>query len=431
MFSRLQILLLSSCALFAQDLPPDQLFAKVSPSIVQIRVLDTTGKEVELGSGVAVGKDVIVTNHHVVEGAAHIQVTQGAKTWRPSAVLLDPERDLVQLFIEKHGLPLVSVAQNQKVRVGQRVYTLGHPMGQELTLAEGLISSIHHVEGGDVLQTSAAISRGSSGGGLFDAKGRLIGITTYTLRDSQNLNFALPAHWILLIPERMAAAGQDAIRLPKIALDRLVACANLLEAEKWDELKVEAEKWLKFNKQSASAYAFYGEAMTATGHFAEAQLSYQAALQLEPGNLVVMLRMGHLYQVQGLRPQALESYQEAVRLFPEDARPRYFLGQAHLALSAYDKAQAAFEQAIQINPNSGKTWEGLGNTYFLKNDRAKAKDAFEQALRLEPGLVDARYHLGALYGREKNRAKALEQYNHLKPLDSRRAALLMSTYILP
>jgi len=94
----------------------------------------------------------------------------------------------------------------------------------ELTLSEGIISGLREYEGGHVLQTSAAISPGSSGGGLFDAQGRLVGITTFFLSKGQNLNFALPAEWVqALLEVRRARDFESLVNRP-------------LPAEKYEKL---------------------------------------------------------------------------------------------------------------------------------------------------------------------------------------------------
>jgi hypothetical protein len=92
--------------------------------------------------------------------------------------------------------------------VGEKVFAIGNPRALEVTLSEGLISGLRGewADGSHVVQTTAPISPGSSGGGLFDAEGRLVGITTFQRRDSQNLNFALPSDWIGQVPERSEAA---------------------------------------------------------------------------------------------------------------------------------------------------------------------------------------------------------------------------------
>ena len=77
------------------------------------------------------------------------------------------------------------------LQIGERVYTVGSPQALDRTLGEGIISGLRSLRGIRHIQTTAPISPGSSGGGLFDRHGNLIGITTFLLKDSQSLNFAI------------------------------------------------------------------------------------------------------------------------------------------------------------------------------------------------------------------------------------------------
>ena len=79
------------------------------------------------------------------------------------------------------------------IKVGEPALTVGTPQGLELTVADGLVSSKRTHEGRRLIQTTAPISQGSSGGGLFDAQGHLLGITTFYLKVGQSLNFAIAA----------------------------------------------------------------------------------------------------------------------------------------------------------------------------------------------------------------------------------------------
>jgi S1-C subfamily serine protease len=87
----------------------------------------------------------------------------------------------------------VRVRSFESVAVGERAYSIGTPIGLELTLGEGVVSSKRTPEDRRYIQTSAPISPGSSGGGLFDAQGNLLGITTFHVVGAQNLNFAIAA----------------------------------------------------------------------------------------------------------------------------------------------------------------------------------------------------------------------------------------------
>ena len=81
----------------------------------------------------------------------------------------------------------------EELRVGESVYTIGSPSSLESTLGQGIVSGLRTVEGRHLVQTTAQISPGSSGGGLFDGAGNLVGITRFTLKNSQGLNFAIAA----------------------------------------------------------------------------------------------------------------------------------------------------------------------------------------------------------------------------------------------
>ena len=100
---------------------------------------------------------------------------------------------------EEFNLPAVTTRSIEKLEIGERAYAIGAPRGLERTLSEGLVSGVIKEGGYSIVQTTAAISPGSSGGGLFDEKGSLIGVTTLYLRDSQSLNFAISTNEILAL----------------------------------------------------------------------------------------------------------------------------------------------------------------------------------------------------------------------------------------
>jgi predicted RNA-binding protein YlqC (UPF0109 family) len=102
-------------------------------------------------------------------------------------------------MVENLGVPPVQMRKYPSLSVGERVYAIGAPEGFDLTLSEGLISGLRRLGNTNVIQTTAPISHGSSGGGLFDSEGRLIGITTYFMQEGQSLNFAIAADFALML----------------------------------------------------------------------------------------------------------------------------------------------------------------------------------------------------------------------------------------
>jgi len=196
----------------ALALDAEKLYEKVSPSIWVVNTFTKDGKRVGQGSAVVVAPQRLATNCHVLRSAVKVVVQRRNTTHLAELELVDPERDICQLKVEDMSAPPVTRAPMNSLRVGQKVYALGSPSGQELTLSDGIISSLRHDSADriELIQTSAPISPGSSGGGLFDVDGRLLGLTTLMLADSrhlnQNLNYALPASYLDELPARSKAA---------------------------------------------------------------------------------------------------------------------------------------------------------------------------------------------------------------------------------
>jgi hypothetical protein len=175
----------------------EEVFAAAAPSIARVLAMDLSGRPLAQGSGVVVGPGIVVTNCHVLKDSHDITVKVGREEYRATPLSADEEHDLCRLSVGGLGAPAVAMSSVSQLRTGQRVFAIGAPQGLELTISEGIVSSLRPVADGTVIQTSAPISPGSSGGGLFDASGRLVGIVTFQHRFGQNLNFAVPADWII------------------------------------------------------------------------------------------------------------------------------------------------------------------------------------------------------------------------------------------
>ena len=150
--------------------------------------------ELSQGSAVAVSRERLITNCHVVENRPFIAVVQGDEFQIAAMASADPSSDRCILKVADPTLsPVRGVRSFFDLKVGERVYSVGAPSGLDRTLGEGIISGLRPVEKRKFVQTTAPISPGSSGGGLFDSAGNLIGVTTLLLREGQSLNFAIAA----------------------------------------------------------------------------------------------------------------------------------------------------------------------------------------------------------------------------------------------
>ncbi|OYQ36103.1 serine protease [Sandarakinorhabdus cyanobacteriorum] len=161
-----------------------------------------------LGSGVIVGADgLIITNNHVVEGADQILVSLAdRREFKAKVLFADPRLDLALLKVETEGaaLPVIRMADSDRVEVGDVTVAIGNPFGVGQTVTTGIVSAVARTGIGVsdwqfFIQTDAAINPGNSGGALLDAQGRLIGVPTAIFSrsgGSNGIGFAIPSKMV-------------------------------------------------------------------------------------------------------------------------------------------------------------------------------------------------------------------------------------------
>ncbi|UCE31099.1 MAG: trypsin-like peptidase domain-containing protein, partial [Burkholderiales bacterium] len=183
-----------------QNQEPSELFETAGKSVYVLLAAESresfkARKGVSQGSAVAISRTHALTNCHVIgKDRRWFILVRKRKGIVASLAHADPASDRCIVRVRRPVLiPVLAIRPDDSLKVGERVYTIGSPRGLENTLGEGLISGLRKWKGVRVVQTTAPISRGSSGGALFDARGNLVGITTFLLRDTQNLNFAIAA----------------------------------------------------------------------------------------------------------------------------------------------------------------------------------------------------------------------------------------------
>jgi S1-C subfamily serine protease len=174
-------------------LVPSQIFSRARPSVVIIVASDQNGQREALGSGFVVSHGKIATNHHVVEGMnqAYIVFSDGAVKPISSVVADSIQQDLIILAVETGNRPPLPFGDELSLQQGDSVYALGAPKGLELSFTNGIVSSFRKSEAQFLIQTTAPIAPGSSGGPLFDHAGRVVGVTTSMISDAPGIYFSV------------------------------------------------------------------------------------------------------------------------------------------------------------------------------------------------------------------------------------------------
>jgi serine protease DegQ len=221
-----------STAALRQGIPSlAPMLEQVTPAVVSIRVskaMPTSGRGTELmgrsyatgaGSGVIVdaAEGLIITNHHVVDGASRITVRLvDERTLEATLLGSDPGTDVALLQVQAQDLIEIAFADVSTVAVGDYVVAIGNPFGIGQTVTSGIVSAlgragINNDNYEDFIQTDAAINLGNSGGALVDMEGNLIGINTAIISGSGGSNgigFAVPTDMVASVMEHLKRDGE-------------------------------------------------------------------------------------------------------------------------------------------------------------------------------------------------------------------------------
>jgi len=462
-------------------LTPNQVFDKVKDSIVVVKTIDAESKIMGQGSGVLISTGRVATNCHVIQGGTSYQVIRGKEF--ASAILYaeDGDKDICILDISdtkgprdliaelaggfpKDGIRGITgkpaqLGKAASLKVGVPVYAVGAPQGLELSLSDGIVAQLR---GGPppLIQTTAAISPGSSGGGLFDGEGRLVGLTTLYLKEGQSLNFAMPVEWIgeikplrnLLTITDKIKPSRDLVTETRGQIEWFKHTIALEELKDWQGMLDWCQKWTKNEPTSDNAWHSLGIAYGKLGHVNYAIDAFRQALSINPRYDHAWFSLGIGYDKLNRYNEAIEAYRQALRINPEYADVWSYLGYAYVELKRYNDAILAcrealrlkpennpfpwgilarayddlkryndaieaYHQALRTNPETDVVWFHLGVDYSMLNRYNDAIDAFRQALSINPEYADAWSYLGTSYGELKRYKDAIEAYRQALRID--------------
>jgi tetratricopeptide (TPR) repeat protein len=273
------------------------------------------------------------------------------------------------------------------LKVGDPVYAVGAPKGLELSLSDGIVAQLRGAPS-PLIQTTAAISPGSSGGGLFDKEGRLVGLTTFYLEGGQSLNFAMPVEWIGEVKpgRKLVTEGPSHTEWWKRAI-------ALETAKDWQGLLEWSRKWTTSEPEEVTAWYALGLAYDNLNRYDDAIEAYRQAIRINPRLPGTWYALGLAYDNLNRYDDAIEAYRQAIRINPQYADALSNLGVAYGQLDRYDDAIEAFRQALSIQPEHINAWNGLGLAYFLSGNKTAALDAVRELRHLDPVRADKLFNL--------------------------------------
>ncbi len=390
----LTLLIILCCAAPVSAGESEKLFEQVRDSVVTIATLDEQSRVDGEGSGVVIDTGQVVTNCHVVQDAVALRVRSGDKEFAATVISGDLKRDLCRLQVKDLTAPAVKIRVSTDVKPGEPVHIVGNPLGFGLAVGSGLVSAIKRT-GEDIrIFTSAPTSPGSSGGGLFDGQGRLIGITTAQYMGAQNFNMALPAEWIAELIKNGVPWKTPTKVEPD--LDWIGRAEKLREAGEWANLEEWARRWREFWPSSAMADELLGLALLKQDRNQDAMIALSAAMQKDPQIANVYGYRAVILRILGDKKGAFEDIRQAQKLRPSSG---YF----YRILAAWlreDKdivgAVAAIEAAVRREPWDWQAWEILGELNHDMQRYQDAEKAYRTVLRLKPDDPSAATNLASI-----------------------------------
>lgn len=359
----------------------EDLFKRISPSIVTILAFDEKGYPQGQGSGVVIGKDRVVTNCHVLQEADSLKVSIGSEEYAASWIRTDPSRDICILNVEGIVASAINTRRMDDVKIGETVFAIGNPLGFGLSISAGLISSISPYRDEQVIVASTPLSPGSSGGGLFDTQGRLLGITTAILTMGQNLNIVLPAEWIAELSKRgIAPPPPSVIPGPE---PRWMEEAQALQAVNSPEFEKHVRKWRETQPKSALAAAYLGIVLNEKNP-TEAEAVLREAVRLDDRNEFAWFVLANVLYGMGQRNEAKQLLQKALLLAPTHGGAYATKAEWLLADNTLKEAYTAIQDAIRMEPSISNHWRLLGIIADKLDRIDESARAYQVALRLNP-----------------------------------------------
>lgn len=473
------------------ELNAEQIIEKYKPALISIWLndknyysytsytyIDTT---VLNGSGFIIGEDGLIgTNYHVVEQIDSLLVKTSEGTFYNAELIFSDEINdfAIIKLLETDGkkFPTVNLGNSNDVRAGQEVFAIGSPLGFEYTISSGIVAAVRDNEKVSftdpltylskektfekVLQITAAISPGNSGGALFNTKGEVIGITTYTYMGYGNLNFAVAINTfkkLVTLIESSDFENDAELKSKKeeslfnsnyriatnlksqlsydwyyskqkdtmTVIDTFVVRQDSLNRIKFTKAEKYYEKCLEIKPDTFIVYQDLLDMYVFTDNFQKAESLYKdIRTKFDSDSLLNLLSssLASAYSTSKDYKKAIQFYEKMLAQDTTQYFIHYQIGNIYEQMEDYKKAVSEYKKLLNLDSNYNEAYISLGKIYYTHNKNIKAakqylKKAYERELYLTgntPYNVDLHYYLGMIAVKEGRKLDAIMSYMDLK-----------------
>jgi tetratricopeptide (TPR) repeat protein len=412
---------------YSQSLSAEQIYKKVTNTVVVINAYDSNNKLAAQGSGVVFNeKGYVVTNYHVLSGNERLEIFHGKEIVPYVDIIgIDVNKDILILKIDAKKFPSIKVGNSNSLEIGQRVYAIGSPMGFENSISEGIISGLRSYDelNRNYIQITASISPGSSGGAVVNDEGELIGISTLTVKESQNLNFAIPVDDVLSVEIRSLTKNDE-----YKDFELFYKGNNASERGNYPEAIKYYSRFIEKYTHYANPYYNRGFAEYKLEDYISAIKDFNTAIEIDPFYVEAYNYRGNAKSDLEDNTGAIQDYNKAIEIKPNYAYAYYNRGIVKGNLENYRGAIQDYDKAIEIKPNYVEAYNNRGTLKVRIKDFIGAIKDLNRTIELYPNCADAYFNRAIAKFRLDDKAGACLDLSKAGELGIIRAYELIKQY---
>lgn len=328
------------------EMTAEQIFESVDNSVVVILAYDKTGT-VYQGSGVVLNNDgYIATNYHVIKDADRIDIKHYSKEIKDAEIfLLDEKKDLLILKVDKNLFSPIPIGNPSSLKTGQRVYAIGSPEGYENSISEGIISGFRNDDNNTkLIQMTAPITDGSSGGAVVNGFGELIGLSMSGQHEG-NIYFAVPIDDITKL-----AGNEFSFSKGSNSVVYLSKGNNASESKNYKDADFYYTKHLDKFSNDITAYYSRGYARFKLKEYNKAIEDFSETIESDSSNSNAFFYRGNCYYILRNFSASAGDYTKAIEINPDYPVFYYNRGFAYSKLKMYNEAAKDWQNAIELKP---------------------------------------------------------------------------------
>ncbi len=283
----------------AEAIPTFAKLLELNNSIVVVNVDFPDGSS-GTGTGVVVSKEYVATDCHVIANTLGANISKYDDTYKPIAFKADWKHDLCLLKFEELPFTPFPLRDSQTLQYEEDVFSVSYPNGSNVPQPSyGSVKAIHKLDSSVIIRSDAAFALGSSGGGLFDEKYNLIGITTFKSPGPQGFFYSLPVEWIKKLMKEPNTKSLKTLDIPFWAMPfeqkpYFMQVVIPFQNKEWDTLKSISDLWIKEEPNSPDAWYFMGLASQGKKDLKTAKEAFSKAEKINPRHADAMMGLAEI-----------------------------------------------------------------------------------------------------------------------------------------